>query len=259
MLTINLLNRIKILGLKHITTLLAITSITSCGQVNKETVIQQSNKFQVEYSGALKNMMHKGDISAKADLIDFEGIKHFYALGAFENLTGEIQIFDSKPFNTLVNQGSLEFDKTYNKKASLLVYAKVNKWLTINIPDQVVTKSQLEQFIEQTAKQQQINIDEPFPFLIEGTIQSFDWHVINWKQGDTEHSHSKHINSGLNGTLDNTEVKLLGFYSNSHHMIFTHHSTNMHIHVKTVDNKIAGHVDDLKLAEGMVLKLPQTK
>ncbi|MFK8011290.1 MAG: acetolactate decarboxylase [Marinicellaceae bacterium] len=246
-------------SLKHLTILLAITSITSCGKVNKETIKPQANEFQVEYSGALKNMMHKGDITAKADLKDFEGFKHFYALGAFENLKGEIQIFDSKPFNTQVNQNSLEFDKTYNKKATLLVYARVNKWQSLNIPDHVVTKPQLEKFIEQKAKQKHINIDEPFPFLIEGTIRSFDWHVINWKQGDTDHSHKKHINSGLNGTIENTEVELLGFYSNSHHAVFTHHSTNVHIHVKTADNKIAGHVDDLKLAEGMVLKLPQLK
>jgi acetolactate decarboxylase len=49
---------------------------------------------------------------------------------------------------------------------------------------------------------------------------------------------------------------MLGFYSNAHHAIFTHHMTNMHIHVKTTDNKIAGHVDDLTLGKGMILKLP---
>ena len=89
--------------------------------------------------------------------------------------------------------------------------------------------------------------------------KSFDWHVINWKDGDTEHSHEKHINSGLNGTIENRQVEMLGFYSDSHHAIFTHHTTNMHIHVKTVDTKIAGHVDGLTLGKGMVLKLPGTK
>ena len=76
-----------------------------------------------------------------------------------------------------------------------------------------------------------VNLNKPFPFLISGTAKSFDWHVINWKDGDTIHSHEKHINSGLNGTKRNSSVSLLGFYSGSHHTIFTHHSTNMHIHV----------------------------
>ena len=75
--------------MRYIIILLTIISITSCGAGNKET-----NNFKVEYKGALKNMMHKGDISAKADLTLFENTDHFYALGAIENLKGEIQIFE---------------------------------------------------------------------------------------------------------------------------------------------------------------------
>ncbi len=240
--------------MKYIAMLLAVVSITSCQTSNKET-----NKFKVAYKGALKNMMHKGDLSAKADLKDFEDSEHFYALGAIEDLKGEVQIFNSKPFNTIVTDSTLSFDNSFDKKAALFVYASVSKWTSINIPDSVITYVQLESFIENAAKKQQINTDEPFIFLMEGTAKSFDWHVINWKDGDTEHSHEKHINSGLNGTIENRTVEMLGFYSNAHHAIFTHHTTNMHIHVKTADNKIAGHVDDLIVGKGMTLKLPDTK
>lgn len=240
--------------MKYIIILLTVISITSCGTDNKET-----NKFKVEYKGALKNIMHKGDISAKADLSVFENTKHFYALGAIENLKGEIQVFDSKPSNTMVIDSTLTFDNSFNKKATLLVYASVSKWKSINIPDNVVTYKQLENYIEQTAKENQIKIDEPFPFLIEGTPKSFNWHVINWKDGDTEHSHEKHISSGLHESINDRQIEMLGFYSDSHHAIFTHHTTNMHIHVKTIDNRIAGHVDGLTLGKGMILKLPDTK
>ncbi len=256
---IQLLGNIKINTLKYIIILLIAISITSCGTNKKETGSKEINKFKVEYNGALKNMMHKGDISAKIDLNKFKNTEYFYALGAIENLKGEIQIFDSKPFNTIVVDSSLIFDKSFDKKATLLVYASVSKWKSINIPANVVTYEQLESYIEQTAKENQIKIDKPFPFLIKGTPMSFDWHVIKWKDGDTEHSHEKHISSGLHGTINNTQVDMLGFYSDSHHTIFTHHTTNMHIHVKTVDNKIAGHVDGLTLGKGMVLKLPDTK
>ena len=239
--------------MKYIIILLTVISIASCGTDKKET-----NKFKVEYKGAIKNMMQKGDISAKADLKGFENTKHLYALGAIENLKGEIQIFDGKSFNTIVIDSSLTFDNSFNKKASLLVYTSVSKWKSINIPNNVVTYEQLENYIEQIAEKNQINTDEPFPFLIEGRPESFDWHVINWKEGDTEHSHEKHKRSGLHGTINNRQVEMLGFYSDSHHAIFTHHTTNMHIHVKTVDNKIAGHVDGLTLGKGMILKLPDT-
>lgn len=237
--------------LKYFILLLFTISISSCKTENKE-----STNFKVEYNGALKNMMHKGDISSKVELKNFENIEHFYALGATENLKGEIQIFDGKPYNTMVIDSTLTFDNSFDKKATLLVYASINKWKSFKIPENIVTYKELELYINQTAKDNQIKVDEPFPFLLEGKPKYIDWHVINWKDGDTEHSHEKHISSGLNGRLNNKQVEMLGFYSDSHHAIFTHHTTNMHIHFKTVDNKLAGHVDGLKLEKGMILKLP---
>lgn len=236
---------------KQLIILLLLISLLSCNSKEKQLA-----NIQVEYKGALKNMMHKGDISAKAKLSDFENIKHFYALGASENLKGEIQILNSKPYNTSVIDSSLIFDNSYEKNATLLVYATVNKWNSFKIPDEIKTYEQLENFINLTAKANEINTDEPFPFLIEGKPKYVDWHVINWKDGDMEHSHIKHINSGLNGRLYNEKVNMLGFYSNSHHAIFTHHTTNMHMHLVTADKDIAGHVDDINLNNGMVLKLP---
>jgi len=174
-----------------------------------------------------------------------------------ENLKGEIQIFDSKSFNTVAQKNILTFDTTFHKKATLLIYASVDQWKSICIPEHVTTYKQLESYLEEAAKEHQIDMDAPFPFLLEGTVKSFDWHVVDWKDGDTEHSHQKHIISGPHGTVENTQVEMLGFYSNSHHAIFTHHSTNMHIHAKTTDNKVAGHVDNLILGKETILRLPK--
>ena len=239
---------------KYVSTLFLLLITISCSSDKKETA-----NFKVEYNGALKNAMQKGDLSAKVNLQEFKDTPNFYALGAFENLKGEIQLFNSESFNTSVVDSVLTFDKSYNQKATLLVYASVSKWNSIKIPDSIITNKQLENYIAIAAKEQHLKVDEPFPFLIEGVAKSFDWHVINWKDGDTEHSHQKHINSGLHGTIKENEVTVLGFYSDSHHAIFTHHTTNIHMHVKTMDNKIVGHLDGITLGENMVLKLPMTK
>lgn len=214
-------------------------------------------EFEFGYSGALKNMMHKGDLSAKTSLSEYAKKKYIYALGAIENLKGEVMILNGKPYNTNVNGEELEFDNTFDSKACLFVYAIVEDWKTFEIPEEINTYENLEIFVEMTAKNSNINTSEPFPFMLEGTAKSFDWHVINWKDGDTEHSHEKHVQSGLFGTIENRAVEMLGFYSDSHHAIFTHHTTNMHIHVKTKDDKLAGHVDGMTLGKGMILKLPK--
>ena len=41
-----------------------------------DSKINQS--FQVEYKGALKNIMHKGDLSAKVDLSEFSTLENLF-------------------------------------------------------------------------------------------------------------------------------------------------------------------------------------
>lgn len=210
---------------------------------------------EVRYMGALKNIMHKGDLSAKARLSDYSKTSNMYALGAVENLKGEVLILNGEPYISYVEDSTLKFDTTLSRNAALLVYSYVSSWVEVDIPAEALTYGDFEAFIAAEAESR--GLTSPFPFLINGRAASIDWHTINWPDGDTEHSHEKHIKSGLYGTLENPEVEMLGFYSDSHHAIFTHHTTNMHVHVKTTDGTVAGHADSFKLGTGMKLLLPQ--
>ncbi len=211
---------------------------------------------EVKHSGALRTLM-SGNIQSVISLDSLSNKKYLYALGALENLKGEIQIFDSKPSNSFVRDSSLLFNESYNLKAALLVYAEVEAWDSFEIST-IKTKNDLEETIFEMAKSNGVNIEKPFPFLLKGTVAFLDWHVINWKDGDTIHSHKKHKESGLNGRLTNRTVEVLGFYSTKHKAIFTHHTTNVHMHFKTLDNSVAGHVDDIRL-NTVTLSLPKSK
>jgi len=237
--------------MKYILILIFTVTIFSCQSPKEE-----KHYFKVEYNGALRKLMN-GDITSKVELSKFKDVKNFYALGAYEDLKGEIQIFNSVPLNSYVSNNSLNMDRTFDKKAALLVYASVEKWNDVKIPAEVITYDQFENYVEKIALENGINTEEPFPFLLVGTIQKFDWHVINWTDGDTIHTHKKHKAKGMHGTLKNREVEMLGFYSTKHKALFTHHTRNSHIHVKTNKNGVAGHVDDLLLDVGMTLKLPE--
>jgi len=204
--------------------------------------------FTVQYKGALKNIMHKGDLSAKTDLLEYKNIKNLYALGAIENLKGEIQIFNGVPYNSYVENGHIKFDTTFSKRATLFVKSIVKDWYSIMIPNSITYSKDFERHLKKSATEKGIDTDQPFPFKIEGIVSKIDWHVINWKDGDS---------SGLNGSIENEKVEMLGFYSNSHHAIFTHHTTNIHMHMKSFNNKIAGHVDEFILGDNMILKLPK--
>jgi acetolactate decarboxylase len=214
------------------------------------------NPGNVRWYGELRGIMHRNDLNAHAQLTDFAQIPHLYALGAVEGLKGEVLVLDGQPLVSQVQGDSLVIREDFDLGATLLVTAQVDAWQEIQIPHNVRTYPQLESFIGEVAATSGLNADLPFPFLLTGTVASVDWHVINWPEGDTEHTHEKHIRSGLHDTWTQRKVEMLGFYSSSHHAIFTHHTTNMHIHVYTVDGTLSGHADNLELGEGMVLKLP---
>ena len=174
------------------TYLILFIFITSCNP-------KSTPSFKVDYKGALKNMMHKGDLSAKISLSEINEINYLYALGAIEELKGEILVLNSNVFVTSVTTldtiKTMLIDTTFNKKASLLVYASVEEWISINIPNTIITYEDFEVFVEETASLKGINPDEPFPFMIEGVVKSFDWHIIDWPEHYTEHFPEKHIHS----------------------------------------------------------------
>lgn len=217
---------------------------------------QEYSKNKVYFKGALMNMMRTGDISSKIALSDLKSLKNLYAVGAFENLKGEIQIFDSKPENTIAEKKKFIFDKSFDKNATLLVWASVPKWKTIEIKINSVVQEEIEDLIEVLAAENGVNIYEPFPFLIEGKFNKIGWHIVNWDEKDKVHTHEKHIKSGFNGVVENREAVILGFFSNEHQGIFTHHTSKVHAHFKTFDGELAGHVDSFDINETLILKVP---
>ena len=237
--------------MKKIELLVAICTLllSSCAKENKPDIT-------VDIHGALKNIMHKGDLSAKINLNDLSGQEHLYALGAVADLKGEVLVLDGKPFISSVEYRSLQLDTTFNQSATLLVSSSVPSWSSLRIPNHVKSTEELEKYVEEQAAQLGIDVEKPFPFRIKGIAEYVGWHVIDCLDGDTVHSHQKHVNSGLHGTKYNEELEVLGFYSRHHHRIFTHHTTNMHMHFLSANGYLAGHADDLRLGSGMVLYLP---
>lgn len=216
------------------------------------------SEINVSHSGALMEIM-SGNIQGTISLKTLKDTKNLYALGALENLQGEIQIFNGEVNITSVEGNSVLNSNSMDEKAALLVYASVERWNETEIPADIKTMNDLEAFVRSTATSEGIPTDKPFPFLVEGKAKYVDYHIIKWDVNDTVHTHAKHQKSGLKDQLTNVPATMLGFYSEGHKGVFTHHSTNMHIHFKAEDdpNGIAGHVDDFSIGSGMILKLPK--
>jgi len=213
---------------------------------------------KVEYKGALMDIMHGGDLSGKIHLKSVANKQRLYALGAAEGLKGEIIILGGKSIISEVENQQVKTTQTFDRKAALLVYTEVKNWIEARLPDSITTYKQLEAFLPQLARHHNIPSDKPFPFLLEGKVQIVDWHVIDWEPKDRDHTHEKHKNSGLKGRLQDSDVELLGFYSEKHQGIFTHRGSFMHLHLHAKTPLLSAHVDDLTVGKGMIVKLPKS-
>lgn len=227
--------------------LLCIGMLISC-EAKKEQPL-------VYHSGALRTMM-SGDISKTIDLDSLSEKKHLYALGAFEGLQGEVQIFDGVSQSSRVKDSMVVIENEIEGSASLLVYTQVEKWVE-NSSFFFASKTDLDSLLMNEAKKAGLDTEKPFPFILDGKVSELQWHVISWNPEDSVHTHKKHQESGLNGVVKNENVRLLGFYSNKHKAIFTHHSSNVHMHFTSKNQNLAGHVDGLKIKDSITLKLPK--
>ena len=215
---------------------------------------EKEESVEVHNNGTLRAIMKGGDLSSKVHLggLEKEGL---YALGAVNGLQGEILILDGKAYIASVEKGKLRIDRSYDHEASLLVRSYVKDWESFDIPEGI-SPQKLAALIEEKA--QGIGLRSPFPFRVEGRASSFTWHVINWEEGDTVHTHEKHKHSGLRGREKERKVEVLGFYS-AKSGVFTHHKSPLHMHVGTKDEELAAHLERIRVGKGMRLMLPFEK
>ena len=221
-----------------------------------KTGTRQDNLSTIKSIGYIDTIM-TGNYDQKFSLDSISGLKNLFALGAMDSLAGEIQIFDSQSYNSITVGDSIRIlnsDTIVN--SALLVYAQVADWQQLEVPLSVANMEALVGFIEYDEDLQTIG-EEPFLFLIEGVVEQLDWHVINKPQHSKSQKGMDHMQHATRGSLDEVEVEILGVYSRQHEGVYTHKGIPVHMHFRTVDGLLAGHVEDLELGPDMILKVPK--
>lgn len=216
---------------------------------------KKNETYQVYYRGSLRAIMMGEDLEAKMEMDSIAGLKNLYALGAMENLKGEMLVLNSIPLISTVSDSTVTVERTFNKKPALLVYVQVTRWDTIKITQPLRDTGELESLIASMIETRRLT--QPVPFILRGNFESLEWHVIRPKNRKIQNEHDGHKNTGFKGVLKNeNDVYVLGFFSTEHQGIITHHDAFTHMHFKTPDDKLAGHVDNIILKGEVNLLLP---
>ena len=209
----------------------------------------------VKVAGAMKNVMMKGELFGRVDLDTISIKEHLYGLGPVEYLTGEILIVDGKAYSAYVLKDSaMKVKESFKIKAPFLVYANVENWNELNLPDSVESLNQLENYLDEITKTRK----RPFAFKLTGNAVSAGIHLVNLAKGSVVHSKEEAHVGEVKYFFKDQSVVLVGFFSTEHKGIFTHHDSFMHVHLITEDRSIMGHLDEIKFKKGaMKLYLPE--
>lgn len=202
----------------------------------------QSSESSVKVSGAMSNVMRKGELHGTILLDTISTKKHLYGLGPVEYLKGELLIIDGRSYVSSVGEdGSVKMEETYSVKAPFFVYTNTENWKEYKLPKRVRTLKQLEEFIDKKSKK----IKRPFAFKLEGSFSEVNYHIQNLPDGtvvkspkDAHQGQGKYVRNDVKGDI-------IGFFSTEHQTVFTHHDTYIHIHFINSERTEMGHIDDL--------------
>lgn len=213
--------------------------------------------FRVRNYGVLREIMMENKLNNYIELQGYQKTEHFYAIGALKRLTGEFMIIDSQPILSKASNGEVIIQRDHNEGAILAISAIVKEWDEVNFTDQIDDLASLQISIKAMAEAQGLDTSKPFPFIIEGNFSEIDWHIINAAEA-TEQNHEAYKKAGIKGNSIDEKGRILGFYSENHEGIFTHHGSYLHVHFVNDSITKMGHVDELSITEPMVLSLPKS-
>ena len=204
--------------------------------------------YQVKWIGALHKVMG-GEDKAAISLDSFSSVPNFYALGPMAGLNGEITVFNSEPSISTIQDGKPIVQKTFHVEAPLLIYVQVAKWSETPIPASVRTLADLEKFVAARARKAGIDMNEPFPFRVIAHCDDVAMHIVN-RQGREIKGHEDHAKIQVKIPIAGADMEFLGFWSDRQQIVLTHMGSNAHVHGRTADGKLSGHVDEVHLRPG---------
>lgn len=245
-------------------TLLGTVTLVACAT----TAFPSLKDGLLEYAGSQKSIFDTGKAEAKVPVAAMSGAPDFFGVGAVAGLDGEITVFQGKPYVTKVRGSGYTMDHSPEHTATFAVWTRQTAWTEQSVPAEVKGYLDLQNFVKARAAAAGIDVNRPFPFQLAGMPMEVKWHI------NVDLTDGKPINSALFAkskigyVAKNEPMDIIGFYSEKHPGVFVSAyapaitadsgcKNAMHIHMVTRDGKSAGHIDNLILGPGMILRLPK--
>ena len=218
----------------------------------------------VQHFGPMRDVMRAGKTQSRIRLSDANAKPHAFAVGALEGLAGEVTIIDGDVWvSRVASDGTLSVtgpQAVDGDAATLMSISYVSKWHATRI-ESACTGIELELLIEEFARSMGIDTNKPFPFKIEGELNSLNLHVINGYCPIATDPATQARKPWRNPEFEIANVTIVGFYAPNAVAVMTHHGTAIHAHAfgNADGTQIMGHIDNVTVEPGMILFVPNLK
>jgi len=209
----------------------------------------------VRWIGAQRDVL-AGDVEGKVELSSLPSLTHLYALGPRAGVTGEITVFDGEPCIARVVNGRIEVEARADQAACFLVYDEVPAWEETILTRPIEGEDALTAAVLDAAHAARIDVEQPLVFLLRAPAASVTFHVLD-KRDRLPHTPALHEQAKVRFSVERQGAEVLGFYSSRHRGIFTPRESNLHMHLRTLDRRASGHVEQIAVDAGTVLAVPR--
>ena len=214
------------------------------------------SNFWVRHAGNRNTMIQNGDLSAQINLDTLSDISHLYAIGPIEGLKGEITIYNGESSIATFEREQPKIYSSLHYNAIFLVYASASQWKQITIKKSINGLNNVEAFVQNMAKKHNVDTRKPFPFRIEGIVDSLNYHII-YKSDNAPHNKTEHQRAKQKFSVYNSRVLIIGFWTDLESQgLYTHPDKRTHLHFMLEDKTESGHIDNIQLREGVIFYLP---
>lgn len=147
-----------------------------------------------------------------------------------------------------------------DETAAFLVTASVPAWQTLPLPEDTAFDD-LADAVEQLGASAGLDVERPFPFLVEGSLANLEYHVVDgrsFQDGGALSSEVLRV-AAAKGKRASVEGLLVGFYGEEGQPEFLEEGSRLHIHVVLRAEQQMGHVDRVDLPRGITFRVPSPR
>lgn len=210
--------------------------------------------------GSLQFMMEQGQTRSVVSLATLRAESTLVGLGSLSALRGEIAILPNEIWVSYPNDdGTSRANEigSADETAAFVVAAAVPNWQTVPLAEDT-SFDQLADAIEAIGRSAGLNVDRPFPFLIEGSLANLNFNVVDGRafQGAPSFSRDELRVASPKRKYDAVEGTIVGFFGRDEYREFLHPGTRLHAHVVLRSEGQMGHVDSVDLPRGVTFRVP---